>query len=247
MNSATVINKRISLKKLKGLVKFQLSNWSAYISAAATLLMNLIVALIVILSNEDGIGGGSIDIAMLAVGIVFGVFVAALGLKFSMVNGASRKTYFLSALITVFLGAAAYSIATLLVMLITHGVGYSNDIYYFLYGLSGGMNWGGVIFFELCAMFLAMTLGFLAALVVYRTKKRGKLILLVAAVLVAAIATLLGFFTDFWAGVGIFFTNVLGLGFATPNPFIGGLSLLAVTAVLFGIIFLIVRRADIRE
>lgn len=247
MNDGVIVkNKRVSPKKVKGLVMFQLSSWPTYISAGAALLINLTISLIINASIEDG-GGGSIDFAMLAVGIVFGVFVAALGLKFSMVNGASRKTYFLSALITVFIGAIAYALVTFLAMLLTHSVGHTNDAYYLLYGIKGGMNWGGVIFFELCAMFLSMTLGFFAALVVYRTKKRGKLILLVAAVLVAGAATLLGFFTDFWAGLGKFLINVMGLNFATPNPFIGGLSLLAISAALFAVIYFIVRRADIRE
>lgn len=234
----------VSKRKLIGMSKYNLfGNWPMYISTGAVLIVNCIISLIISLSSGGEAGGGSMDGTMLGMSIAFGAVMCATGLKFALVNGVSRKTYYISVAASVVISAAVYSVVTSLLMVITHNVGMSNDMYYFLY-CAGGFNWAGLFFFEFGLMLFSVALGYFVALVMYRTRLRGKLVILVIAAVLLGVLTLVGFFTELWSVLG---RGVLAmLGFTSQNPFIGMASLIGLSALLLLGGFLIVRRADIR-
>lgn len=224
------------------------SNWPMCLSMGAVLLANFIVAIIIGLTRESSeIMGGNIDISMVGMSIAFGAVICATGFKFALVNGVSRKTYFIASAVSLLIVAVVMAVLAYLSMLVTYNVGQTTDAYYFLYCMTtGATNWGGMFFFELGFMVFGVTLGYFAAMVIYRTRKRGKILILLITMVIGAIFTLLGFFTDIWIYIGKGMLYMLGMGASTPNPFIGMASLLGLGAVLLAATFLLIRRADLR-
>lgn len=234
----------ISKRKLIGMSKFNLmGSWQMYISTGAAVGVNFIVGLIVGLASESEYGGGNIDAVMFGMSVALGAVMCAAGLKFALVNGVSRRTYYISVLFSALIAAVAYALLTYVLMLITHSVSHTNDVYYFLYCMTQ-FNWAGMYFFEFGFLLLGIALGYFVAIVMYRTRRTGKLVLLTASLILAAIITLISFFVNIWPPIGNFFLSILG--FNAQSPFIGMATLIGIAVILLAGTFLIVRRADIR-
>lgn len=236
----------VSKRKLINLTRFHLlGNWQQYISMGAVLLINFIVAVCIGAFGHDGASGGSIDFPMLCMSTVFGVFLCVYGLKFALINGVSRKTYVLSSLFAALAIAVVYALATCAFMAIAHTVGQANDLTFFLY-LRTGNTVGHAIVFEIAAFLFTVSMGWFAALLFYRLRKRGKLILLAASAGTIALLTLIGFFTPMWSGVFTALKAMFGFNFAVPNPFVGAATFFGLSAVILTGCGLLCRRIDLR-
>ncbi|MBN2238920.1 MAG: hypothetical protein JW712_04025 [Dehalococcoidales bacterium] len=228
---------------------YLMNNTRLYIFITAALLLLHIIAskmvdVFVGVEREAGIITPLVLVAAWATGAT--IFPSSF--RYLSSQGISRKTYWLmtwlnlavTSLICALLVAIYYAIMSSTVVSIG-----SITLYEGIYHTN---NIAGLIVWEFSALFLLATIAWLERVIAYRT---GRLIRIIIGVAFVIGWILLAYFNSatgaFLQAVGEFFTRILGLYGAVPNPYIAVLTFLAIAVVLSGIIFLLIRRAPITE
>lgn len=235
-----------SKKKLINLTKFQLfSNYLHIFINIGVIILNIIIAVIVTNSaSEEGAGSGSIDGIFITWMLVLGITFFTSSFKFALLNGVSRKTFFLSGLITLTAFSFALSIICALFIILAESVATTFTIYTLMYGKN---ILGMFVWLFTLGIFLAM-LGWFIICVFYRTNKKQRLIIGGALLLFPALYILVHYLTDGALGRNVvrFLIKIIGYG-GVPNPYIAAVSFIVLSIILCAGVFLLVRRAGIRE
>lgn len=238
------MNNTFSVKKLINLTKYQLfSNYIHIIINIAVMVLNTVIAVIVT-RKAGAAGSGSLDsifyIWIFVIGITFlGSF------KYALVNGVSRKTYYWSSVITVVCFALVLSIVSGLFVVLIESVATTYTIFTLLYGKN---ILGMFVTLFAAGIFFAM-LGWFISCVFYRTYRKQRLIIAAALLIIPALFILINYFTGGVLGTSLFrfIKIIMGFGMAVPNPYIASASLVTMGIMLCAAIYLLVRRANIRE
>lgn len=239
------MNNTFSVKKLINLTKYQLfSNYIHIIINVAVMVLNTVIAVIVTRNAGNATGSGSLDsifyIWIFVIGITFfGSF------KFALVNGVSRNTYYWSSVITVVCFAFVLSIVSGLFVVLIESVATTYTIFTLLYGKN---VLGMFVTMFAAGIFFAM-LGWFISCVFYRTYRKQRLIIAAALLIIPAVFILINYYTGGALGTSLFrfMKNIMGFGMAAPNPYIASASLVTMGIILCAAIYLLVRRAGIRE
>lgn len=238
------MNNTFSVKKLINLTKYQLfSNYIHIIINVAVMVLNTVIAVIVT-RKVGAAGSGSLDsifyIWIFVIGITFfGSF------KFALVSGVSRKTYYWSSVITVVCFALVLSIVSGLFVVLIESVATTYTIFTLLYGKN---VLGMFVTMFAAGIFFAM-LGWFISCVFYRTYRKQRLIIAAALLIIPALFILINYYTGGVMGTSLFrfVKTIMGFGTAAPNPYIASASLATMGIMLCAAIYLLVRRANIRE
>lgn len=239
--------KTLSVKKLVNLTKFQLfSNHLHIYINTAIIVLNIIIAVIITkTSKSEGAGSGSLDAIYLAWIFTLGISFFIASFKFALISGVSRKTFYLSSIITLLFFTLALSVISSLLILLAESVART----FTLFSMAYGKNIGGLFVLLFSAgLFLAM-LGWFIACIFYRTSKKQKLILAAALLLVPAILVLINYLTGRVMGTGMlkFLKVIMGFSSGAPNPYIASASFTVLGIIFCAAVYPLLMRAGIRE
>jgi len=237
---------KISLKKLINLTKFQLySNYLQIIFFMAVIVFNITIA--VIITNtvpDETAGSGSLDGTFIVWMIIIGLAFFTPSFKVALLSGVSRKTYFLSSIITLTVFSLIMGIIGSLFILIAEDISNTFTLYTMIYG----KNILGLFIWMFSAGFFMAILGWFIISIFYRTSRKQRLILCAFLLLIPSTFILINILTS--GAVGTFLLtlllNMMGLCSAVPNPYIFSLSMLILGLILSAGTFLLLRRAELK-
>lgn len=225
-------------KRLKYLILYHV-NSAKYLLAILALIMGINLALGLIFKNVQN-PVGSIEIAAFGFALFVGYELFGETFSFALINGISRKTYYLANIISTVILSVILGVVTAATTWLS--IKFANNL--ILYTLLYGENILGLFIWCVAAMFVLITLLYFTALVVYRLSKRAKYIVLTVAVLLGPAIYLLNYaFTGLNAALARFGLLLLGFsrtGQLAPNPFLaaGMFTSLAVCVLLLSWLFL---------
>ncbi len=216
------------------------------ITCAAVLLLHLLISWAVIsLTSAPGPAGVN-DIM-----VMFWIFIMALtiftpGLKYVLSQGITRKKFFLSMNLNIALLAAVFALLSAVFYAISLKIANVWMIYDMIYRDQAILN--AVIWEFALLLFLGM-LGWFTRLVYYVSDRNARLIVSVIPFVLAPLLIFFNVLADGGIGRAIldFLKTVMGLSSATPNPYIGAASFLAGAVILACPIFLMLRRAQVKD
>ena len=241
------MNKTISKKKLLHLTKFHVRSTYYYLFIiTGILLFNLLIAvLITSLDNTGESGSGSLDSVTLVHSFILGIVFFYSTFKFALLNGVSRRTYYLSSLLYLVIYSFFFTVITSITIVIAEAVTNTFTIYSLMYGY----NFISMFIWLFLACLFFELLGWLISCVFYRTYKKARLIISVSLLLVIPIFVFINYLSNRAFGISVlnFISAIFGFNSAIPNPFIAMVTLLVLSLILAGSIFLLVRKAGIRE
>ncbi|MDL2292455.1 hypothetical protein LJC17_02565 [Acholeplasma sp. OttesenSCG-928-E16] len=194
------------------------------------LVFNLLATTLVgIFADSNEAKAGSYDIVAISWIAIIGVAFFKSTFTFSIQNGLSRKTYFITSLLISLLTSFAWSLLTVSIEYLADAIGSPIIIFAFMYK----MDFISMFIWTFGALTFAFTFGWFIRMVLYRTSKRGKLIILGSILLAALIILFVTLLTKVNLGgaLGTLFSYCLGLKMKIPNPYIAfsffiGLSLI---------------------
>jgi hypothetical protein len=212
----------------------------------AVLLLHILISVAVIrLANTTGPAGTGDFIALLWVFIVGLIFFSP-SFKYTISQGISRKTYFLSGSISIVMISAILAVLVTVIYVINLKVANVWMLYDLLYkdqGLSGLVVW------EFAALLFFGVLGWFIRLVYYVSNRNTKYIVSVVPFVLVSLLILFNALADGGIGRAVldFLKTVMGLSSGSPDPYIGMASLLIASVILGGPVFLLLRRAQIND
>jgi hypothetical protein len=212
----------------------------------AVLLLHILISVAVIrLANTTGPAGTGDFIALLWVFIVGLIFFSP-SFKYTLSQGISRKTYFLSGSVSIAMIAATMAVLVTIIYVINLKVANVWMLYDLLYknqGLSGLVVW------EFSALLFLGVLGWFIRLVYYVSNRNTKYIVSVVPFVLVSLLILFNALADGGIGRAVldFLKTVMGLSSGSPNPYIGMVSLLIASVLLGGPVFLLLRRTQIND
>lgn len=230
-------------KKLKTLTLYQLSAVGFLnLIMGGVLLLNLILG--IILKQNDDVAG-SIDFPVIITALIWGYVFFVEVFNFAIINGVSRKSYFISTCIFSFgLAAGTAIIATVFSLLAREFASMAANIFYGFYPNAGIFAifiwfWG--------ALFFMIILGWFAGILMHSLSKKAKFILVGIMAVIAPIAMLLNNYfdgiIDGLAKFGLMFMGVFG---STVNSYYSALMLLGLSALLIGASWLFMRKIELK-
>ncbi|MDD2227639.1 MAG: hypothetical protein PHH71_03590, partial [Clostridia bacterium] len=207
---------------------------------------NIIVAIIITNAVSDGsTGSGSLDGTFVIWMIIIGLTFFASSFKVALLSGMSRKTYFLSSIITLTAFSFVMSIIGSLFILLAENVSNTFTLYTMMYG----KNILGLFVWMFSSGFLMATLGWFIISIFYRTSKKQRLVICAFLLLIPSIFILINMLTN--GAVGNFLStillNIIGFGGVVPNPYIASISMLILSLILCAGTFFLLRRAELKE
>ena len=172
--------------------------------------------------------------------LLFGLLLFIGNFKVTLANGISRKTFLLANLSAAGIIAAAFSIFNLTSVQIH--AGFWNFILFSVV-FYPDINWTGLLILQFALYFLLIMIGWFITLAYYRSSVLVKWIISLSPVglyyLLRVVNALSGgaTFTSIW----IYFH------WSTFNPYRTGISFLAYAAILYGLVYLLIRRAPLKD
>jgi hypothetical protein len=215
----------------------------------ATILLNILISVVVTHlvapNNTNAIGGSTDPVALIWI-FVLGIIFFSQGFKFMLSHGVSRKRVFIASSISLAVMAVIWSLLVTLFVTISRMFTNIIAIYELLYRNRAPVS---MATWEFAALLLFAVLGWFIYLIYYISGRKTKYLITAAPFVLVPLLMLFNIMAEgkiFYA-IGRFFINIMGFASSTPNPYIGALSML-VTAVIFcGAIFLLIRRAQIKD
>jgi hypothetical protein len=172
--------------------------------------------------------------------LLIGLILFITNLKVSLANGISRKTFLLANLPVAMMAAAALVIFNLIVALI-HGlfwpINFISDLFYPHTSLAG------LVILQFALYFLLIVAGWFITLAYYRSSVPVKWAISLAPFVLYALLRVANAFS-----AGVIFTS-LGdyLRMSTSGPYTAAISWLAYSAILYGLVYLLIRRAPLKD
>ncbi len=215
-----------------------------FIMASGIMLLNTIIAAIVS-HFTDSSGSGSPDSTVFLFAFIFGLAFFGQSFKFALINGVSRKTYFCGIMLSNLATSLAWSVIGLIFATLNHFFAKSFNIYQFVYSFN---VWHLFIWLFTIALFFSM-FGLFIRILFYRCSKRTMLIICASLFIGVTILTLAGILSRgaMLSSIASFFAFIFNLKAASPAPYICGAFFILLAAVQSGAIFLLLKKAPIKE
>jgi hypothetical protein len=215
----------------------------------AVILLNILISVVVthlVAPENHSAIGGSIDPTALIWMFVLGIIFFGLSFKFMLSHGVSRKRFFLASSISLAVMAAIWSLLVTLFVTISRMFTNIIVIYELLYRSRAVV---GMTIWEFAALLLFAVLGWFIYLVYYVSGRKTKYLITASPFVVVPLLMLFNMMADgkIFHAIGQFFVNIMGFASSIPNPYIGALSMLVMAVIFGGAIFLLIRRAQIKD
>lgn len=222
----------------------------------------ILIAIFVSITLLAGTNEGEIKSSGIEFSTIIFIFIAGLNsfknsFKFTQGNNISRKTFFQGLMISTLPIAALMAVVDVTLNRIYNVFEFCPTIYDMTYDKGFGQNaWSqsnslGTLFatvmFLIFLYIMTFNLGIFINLIYYRSNTVLKVIISVAPFV---LITLIGNFHDlfpqeFWNGVGTFLVNSFGLN--NYNAYAAIFSFFTIAIVLSGFIFILIRRAVVKD
>jgi hypothetical protein len=216
------------------------------IVAVAVLLFHMLLSITII--NLVTIKGtaGSNDIIVMVWVFVLGLVIFTPSFKYLLSQGMSRRRFFTSMSASIALLAAAFALLSTIFYAVNLKVAKVLMVYELLYKDRTIFN---VLVWEFAALLFLGILGWLIRLIYYQSDRNTKLIVTFTPFAAVSLLIFFNVLADGGIGRGVweFLKAVMGFSAASPNPYIGTVSMLTAAIILGGPIFLLLRRAQIRD
>ena len=216
------------------------------IVAVAVLLFHLLLSITII--NLVVIKGtaGSNDIIVMVWVFVLGLVIFTPSFKYLLSQGMSRRRFFLALSVSMALLAAAFAVLSTIFYAISLKVAKVMMIYDFIYP---NHNIFSVLVWEFAVLLFLGMLGWFIRMVYYQSDRKTKFIVTFAPFVAVSLLIFFNALADGRIGRGVweFLKVVMGLTMTSPNPYIGMASMIAGAVVIGGPIYLLLRRAQIKD
>jgi hypothetical protein len=212
----------------------------------AVLLLHILISVAVIRLAHTAGPAGTGDFIALCYIFILGLIFFSPSFKYTISQGISRRTYFLSGSISMAMISAILAVLVTVIYVINlkvANVWMFYDLLYAHHGLPGLVVW------EFAALLFLGALGWFIRLVYYVSNRNTKYIVSVAPFVLMSLLILFNALADGGIGRAVleFLKTVMGLSSGSPNPYIGMISMLVATFILSGPIFLLLRRAQTND
>ncbi|EQB89193.1 hypothetical protein J2Z44_002887 [Clostridium punense] len=222
----------------------------------------IIIVIFASMTLLAGTNGGEIRSSGVEFSTAIFIFIAGLNsfknsFKFTQGNNITRKTFFKGVMISTLPIAALMAVADVILNRMYNLFVVCPTMYDMLYDKGFGQSvWSqsnslgtlfGTVLFLVFLYTMTFNLGIFINLIYYRSNTVLKVIISVAPFV---LITLIGNFHDlfpkeFWNGVGNFLVNAFGLN--DYNPYAAVFSFFIIAVILSGFIFLLIRRAVVKD
>jgi hypothetical protein len=215
------------------------------ICIAVFVLHIVISAAVIRLANIPGPAAGG-DIIALIYMIVPGIVFFPQGFKYAVAQGISRKTYFLAGGLSIVILAIVLTLLTVIFYAINLRV---SNVWMVFQSAYRGQNMFSMAVWEFGALLFLGVSAWLICLIYYLGNTKTNVFITIIPFILVPLFILFNALAGGAIGRAIwdFFVTVMGYSQSSPNPFIGTASLLAAAVILGGGIFLLLRRAQVRE
>jgi len=212
----------------------------------AVLFLHLLISVAVIhLVTKEGRAGVNDIIVMCWMFIMFLVIFNP-SLRYILSQGISRKRFFLAMSLNIALLAAILALLSTIFYIISLKVANVWMIYELIYH---NQSIPGILVWEFAALLFLGVLGWFIRLVYYVSDLRTKLLVSILPFVLASLLILFNALVNGAIGHAIwqFLKTVMGFSYTDPNPYIGMVSMLVAAVILSGAIFLLLRRAQVKD
>jgi hypothetical protein len=229
-------------------IRFHFINFSnrQIIIAVAILLLNLLISIAVIRLVNASRPAGSNDMTVLVWIFILGLIFFAPSFKYLLSQGMSRRRLFLAMSSSIALLAAAFAILSTIFYAISLKVAKIMMLYEVIYHDQSIIN---VLIWEFAALLFLGVLGWLIGLVYYRSDRKTQLVVTFTPLVLASLLIFFNALVDGGIGRGVwdFLKIVMGFTFSIPNSFMGAASMTVAAAIMGIPIWLLLRRAQIKD
>lgn len=230
-------------RRLKNLILYHL--YSSKILVGILLLIMIINLALGVIFKDNEAAIGSIDIASYIFAMFVGFELFKEAFAFSILNGISRKTYYLSNIFSTIFISLCLGIATGIATMISMSYANNNILFTSIYGenVLSLFVWCSVV------IYTAINLFHFISLILYRIGKKVKYtIIIVLALLVPFMVLLNNVISDFTTSIQKFFLLFLGVTSngenIIVNAYLSSLMLLVFTIFITAISWLFLRRIE---
>ena len=209
------------------------------------LLCNVLGSLAALKLARPGHPIGSNDFVAMIAMFFLGTLTIHLSFKYILSQGVSRKKYFLSVSLTLAMFAAIFALMATVFYIVSLRIARVWMIYESAYRDQGALR---LIIWEFAALFLLAVLGWFLRLIYYVSGRRTQISISFAPFILIPLLILFDRLADgaIFRAIGIFFKTIMGFTSSIPNPYIATSSMLGIAVILGGLIFLLLRRAQIK-
>lgn len=213
---------------------------------AAVLLLHILISVGVLrLAHTTGPAGVGDFIGMFWI-LIMGLIFFAPAFKYTLSQGVSRRTFFLAGGFTMVAMAAAIAVVVTIFYIINLQVSNVWMMYEMVYG-SG--NIAGLLVWEFAALFLLAMLGWTIRLIYYVSGRTVSIIISIAPFIIAALLALINAMVGGGMGLAVleFLKTAMGISAGGLNPYIGVASMMVAGIALALPVFLLLRRAPVKD
>jgi hypothetical protein len=216
------------------------------IVCAAVLLLHLLISLAVInLANTEGPAGVN-DGVVICWMVIMGLIMFTPGFKYVLSQGVSRKRFFLAMSLNIVILAAILALLSTIFYVITLQIANVWMIYVLIYH---NQSIPGIIAWEFALLLFLGLLCWFICLVYYVSDRKTKFLVSILPFVLASLLILFNALVNGAIGnaIGQFFITAMGLSGAAPSQYIGMASMLAASVIISVPIFLLLRRAQVKD
>lgn len=217
-----------------------------------TILGNILISDVVFYLTDRYTSNTTIPVTVLYE-ITAGMFALLTGMvlvlnnfKVALANGISRKTFVLANLPAIAIVAAAFSIFSMVVGLI-HGLFWPmNLISLQVYPQAG---WIGAVVFQFALYYLGVVVGWLIALAYYRSNTPVKWVISLTPFILFGLLQVANAQSGgiIFAALGEYMRFSMGMQSQQPDPYQAALFMLIYSAILYGLIYVLLRRTPLKD
>jgi hypothetical protein len=183
--------------------------------------------------------------------VMFWIFIMALTIftpsfKYVLSQGITRKKFFSAMSLNIVLLAAAFALLSTLFYAASLKVANVWMVYEMIYRDQAILN---MLVWEFALLLFLGMLGWFMRLVYYVSDRNAKLIVTIAPFVLTSLLIFFNILADGGIGRALldFLKAVMGLSSASPNPYVGAASFLAAAVILSAPVYLMLRRAQVKD
>lgn len=227
--------------RLKTITRYQLYSLTfSTIIMALVLIINLVLGIILKLNGEQG---GSIDLPVFITAIIWGYVFFGDVFNFGIINGVSRKSYFISTIFSFFISTVALAIVTTIFAVISRQFAENIIVYFNIYP----SNVLAMFFWFWAVIIFMIALGWFLAIMFYSISKKTKFVLIgIFAVLAPVIMVLNHYVGGIIETLKKFGLMFLGVFNNTVNSYLSVLMLSGLAIILVVATWLFLRKMELK-
>ncbi|HZK55979.1 MAG TPA: hypothetical protein VFC84_17605 [Desulfosporosinus sp.] len=232
-----------------GATKYQLMKFKTQSLVCLSIIaLNILISVTVTyIFPGSGISAGSSDLVVFIWIFIFGLLSFSPSFKFMLANAVSRRSLFWANIFSMAIIAAAWAVATTLLLSFIRKMHIQIVVLYTLL-YKDNSTMGTVVWF-LGVFSLLLVLGWFINMVYYRSSKRMAYAISSAPFILSGLLIILNQYTDgrLFESILKFIVRAMGFSGAIPNPYVGSLNMLLLTVIICGFNYLLIRKAQIKE